>query len=151
MSPAPASVVRIVGGVRAHLLGRARLALGLWLAAAFAGALALAWVVVAPEGWRQGTSVPLLIDVLVVGMWVSGWLVHRRLSGSWLRERNVANSIEQEVGMAPGVLRGSLGLARALPPGVSSGLADQAAQDALGQLGGEHRDVAGRMTREVGR
>ncbi len=150
MSPAPASVVRIVGGVRAHLLGRARLALGLWLAAAFAGALALAWVVVAPEGWRQGTSVPLLIDVLVVGMCVSGWLVHRRLSGSWLRERNVANSIEQEVGMAPGVLRGSLELARTLPPGVSSGLADQAAQDALGQLGGEHRDLAGRMTREVG-
>ena len=80
MSPAPASVVRIVGGVRAHLLGRARLALGLWLAAAFAGALALAWVVVAPEGWRQGTSVPLLIDVLVVGMCVSGWLVHPILS-----------------------------------------------------------------------
>ena len=151
MSPAPASVVRIVGGVRAHLLGRARLALGLWLAAAFAGALALAWLVVAPEGWRQGTSAPLLIDVLVVGMCVSGWLVHRRLAGSWLRERNVANSIEQEVGMAPGVLRGSLELARTLPPGVSSGLADQAAQDALGQLGGEHRDLAGRMTREVGR
>ena len=151
MSPAPAGVVRIVEGVRVHLLGRARLALGLWLGAAFAGALALAWLAVAPEGWRQGTSAPLLIDVLVVGMFASGWLVHRRLARSWLRERNVASSIEQEVGMAPGVLRGSLELARTLPPGVSSGLADQAAQDALGHLGGEDRNIAGRMTREVGR
>ena len=151
MSPAPASVVRIVEGVRTHLLGKARLALALWLGAALAGALALAWVVVAPEGWRQGTSVPLLIDLLVVGMCVSGWFVHRRLAGSWLRERNVANSIEQEVGMAPGILRGSLELARTLPPGVSSGLADRAAQDALEHLEGEHGDLAGRMTHEVGR
>ena len=151
MSPAPASVVRIVEGVRVHLLGKARLALGLWLGAAVAGALALAWLAVAPEGWRQGTSAPLLIDVLVVAMFASAWLVHRRLTGSWLRERNVASSIEQEVGMAPGVLRGSLELARTMPAGVSSGLADQAAQKALGRLGGEHRDLAGRMTREVGR
>ena len=151
MSPAPASVVRIVEGVREHLLGRARLALGLWLGAAFAGVLALAWVAMAPEGWRQGTSVPLLIDVLAVGMFAAGWLVHRRVAGSWLRERNVANSIEQEVRMAPGVLRGSLELARTLPPGVSSGLADRAAQNALGHLRGERRDLAGRMTHEVGR
>ena len=53
--------------------------------------------------------------------------------------------------MAPGVLRGSLELARTLPPGVSSGLADRAAQNALGHLGGAHRDLAGRMTHEVGR
>ncbi len=95
MSPAPASVTRIVEGVRAYLLGRARLALGLWLGAALAGALALAWLAVAPEGWRQGTSAPLLIDVLVVGLCASAWLVHRRLAGSWLRERNLASSIEQ--------------------------------------------------------
>ena len=127
------------------------MALGLWLGAAFAGVLALTWVAMAPEGWRQGTSAPLLIDVLAVGMFAAGWLVHRRLAGSWLRERNVASSIEQEVRMAPGVLRGSLELARTLPPGVSSGLADRAAQNALGHLRGEHRDLAGRMTHEVGR
>ena len=151
MSPAPASVTRIVEGVRAYLLGRARLALGLWLGAALAGALALAWVAVAPEGWRQGTSAPLLIDMLVVGLCASAWLVHRRFAGSWLGERNLASSIEQEVGMAPGVLKGSLELARTLPPGVSSGLADRAARNALRHLGGEHRDLAGRMTHEVGR
>ena len=151
MSPAPASVARIVEGVRAYLLGRARLALGLWLGAALAGALALAWLAVAPEGWRQGTSAPLLIDALVVSLCASAWLVHRRLAGSWLGERNLASSIEQEVGMAPGVLRGSLELARTLPPGVSSGLADRAAQNALGHLRGAHRDLAGRMTHEVGR
>ena len=151
MSPAPASVTRIVEGVRAHLLGRARWALGLWLAAALAGALVLAWVAVAPEGWRQGTLAPLLIDGLIVGLCVSSWLVHRRLAGSWLLERNITNDIEREVGMAPGVLRGSLELARTLPSGVSSSLADQAAQNALGYLHGERRDLAGRMTHEVGR
>ena len=151
MSPAPASVVRIVEGVRAYLLGRARLALGLWLGAALAGALALAWVAVAPEGWRQGTSAPLLIDVLVVGLCASAWLVQRRLAGSWLGERNLASSIEQEVGIAPGVLRGSLELARTLPHGVSARLADRAAQNALGHLRREHRDLAGGMTHEVGR
>jgi len=127
------------------------MALGLWVGAALAGALALAWLAVAPEGWRQGTSAPLLIDVLVVGICVSAWLVHRRLTGSWLREPNVARSIEREVGMAPGVLRGSLELARTLPPGVSPGLADRAAQDALGRLRAEERNLAGRMTHEVGR
>lgn len=151
MSPAPASIVRIVEGVRTHLLGRARLALGLWLVAAFAGALALAWLVVAPEGWRQGSPVPLLIDVGIVGMCVVAWFVHRRLSESWLQEPNVAHSIEDEVGIAPGVLRGSLELARTLPAGVSSELADRAAQDAVGQLRGERRKLAGRMTHEVGR
>ena len=151
MSPAPASIVRIVEGVRTHLLGRARLALGLWLGTALAGALVLAWMAVAPEGWRQGTWAPVLIDGLIVGLCVSSWLVHRRLAGSWLRERNVANDIEREVGMAPGILRGSLELARTLPSGVSTSLADRAAQDALGYLGGERRDLAGRMTREVRR
>ena len=151
MSPAPASVTRIVEGVRTHLLGKARLALGLWLAAALAGALVLAWVAVAPEGWRQGTLAPLLIDGLIVGLCVYSWLVHRRLAGSWLRERNITNDIEREVGMAPGVLRGSLELARTLPSGVSSSLADQAAHNALGYLQGERRDLAGRMTRDVGR
>ncbi|MCH7934676.1 MAG: hypothetical protein IIC36_11850 [Gemmatimonadetes bacterium] len=151
MSPAPARVARIVEGVRAHLLGRVRMALGLWVGAALAGALALAWLAVAPEGWRQGTSAPLLIDMLVVGTLVSAWLVHRRLTESWLREPNVARNIEREVGMAPGVLRGSLELARALPPGVSRGLADRAAQDALGRLQAGQRSLAGRMTHEVGR
>ena len=137
MSPAPASVVRIVEGVRTHLLGRARVALGLWLGAAVAGVLALTWLVAAPDGWRQGTAAPLLIDALIVGVFASAWLVYRRLRGSWLRERNVASSIEREVGMAPGVLKGSLELARTLPAGVSSDLADQAARDALGHLRGE--------------
>lgn len=127
------------------------MALGLWVGAGLAGALALAWLAVAPEGWRQGTSAPLLIDMLVVGTLVSAWLVHRRLTESWLREPNVARNIEREVGMAPGVLRGSLELARALPPGVSRGLADRAAQDALGRLQAEQRSLAGRMTHEVGR
>jgi hypothetical protein len=151
VSPAPASVTRIVEGVRTHLLGKARLALGLWLGAALAGALVLAWVAVSPEGWRQGTLAPLLIDGLIVGLCVSSWLVHRRLAESWLRERNITNDIEREVGMAPGVLRGSLELARTLPSGVSSSLADQAAHNALGYLQGECRDLAGRMTRDVGR
>ena len=116
-----------------------------------AAALSLAWLGVAPEGWRQGTAVPLVIDVLVIGLCATAWLVHRRLAESWLVERNVASSIEETIGMAPGLLKGSLELARALPAGVSSDLADHAAHNAVRQLQGERGDLGGRMTQEVGR
>ena len=68
MREAPVRVVRIVEGVRAHLLGKARLALALCFGAAVTAALVLAWVIVAPEGWRQGTPIPLIIDSIFIGI-----------------------------------------------------------------------------------
>ena len=149
MSPAPVRIVRIVGDVREHLLKRARLALGLWLGAGLTGALILAWIVAAPEGWRQGTAMPLTIDLALVAIGVVTWAVHQKVGTLWLREANLTASMEESAGLAPGVLQGSLELARALPAGVSSSLAVQAAEEALTDLKGPRPGLAGRLAGEA--
>ena len=151
MSRAPARVVRIVEDVRGYLMNRARLALGLWFGAGLTGALILAWLVVAPGGWRQGTTLPLLIDLAVAALGVFAWMAYRRVGSRWLREANVTASMEESAGLAPGVLRGSLELARKLPRGVSSSLAVQAAEEALTDLDGGGPDSAGRLAGEAAR
>ena len=150
MSPAPARVVRIVEGVRSHLLGRARLAMALWFGGAFTATLVLAWVVVAPGGWRQGTAMPLIIDSIIIAQCFLAWATHRRVARRWLRERNLANSIEEKAKLAPGLLRGSLELARALPRGVSPSLASRAAERTLIDLKGREGELAGRMAVQAG-
>ena len=149
MSPAPAGIVRIVGGVRDHLLSRARLAVGLWLGAGVAGALILAWLVASADGWRQGTALPLAIDLALLAFGIFAWTTYRRIGTFWLREPNLTSSMEETAGLAPGVLQGSLELARALPAGVSSALAEQAAEEALTDLTGPHPRLAGRLAGEA--
>ena len=150
MSPAPARVVRIVEQVRTHLLGRARLALALCFGGAFAATLVLAWIIMAPGGWRQGTWVPLIIDAVLIALCFLVWVTHRLVATRWLREPNLASSMEETAELAPGLLRGSLELARTLPPGVSSSLASRAAEKALGDLEGPESELAGRMAAQAG-
>ena len=149
MSPAPVRIVRIVGDVREHLLGRARLAIGLWLGSAVTGALLLAWLVAAPAGWRQGTPMPLLIDVSLIAFGALAWGVYRKAGTRWLREPNLTASMEESAGLAPGVLQGSLELARSLPAGVSPALAVQAAEAAMTDLKGPNPRLAGRLAGEA--
>ena len=150
MSPAPARVVRIVEQVRTHLLGRARLALALCFGGAFAATLVLAWIIMAPGGWRQGTWVPLIIDAVLIALCFLVWVTHRLVATRWLREPNLASSMEETAELAPGLLRGSLELARTLPPGVSSSLVSRAAEKALGDLEGPESELAGRMAAQAG-
>ena len=91
--------------------------MALWLGGAFTATLVLAWVVMAPGGWRQGTAMPLIIDLIIVALCLLAWVTHRRIATRWLREPNLANSMEEKAKLAPGLLRGSLELARALPRG----------------------------------
>ena len=132
-------------------MNRARLAFGLWLGAGVTGILILAWLVAAPDGWRQGTAMPLIIDLALVGLGVLAWTAYRRIGTLWLREPNLTASMEESAGLAPGVLQGSLELARALPPGVSSALAFQAAEAALTDLKGPRPRLAGRLAAEAAR
>ena len=132
-------------------MNRARLAFGLWLGAGVTGMLILAWLVAAPDGWRQGTAMPLIIDLALVGLGVLAWTAYRRIGTLWLREPNLTASMEESAGLAPGVLQGSLELARALPPGVSSALAFQAAEAALTDLKGPRPRLAGRLAAEAAR
>ncbi len=149
MSPAPVRIVRIVGDVREHLLQRARLALGLWMGGGVTGILILAWLMVAPDGWRQGTVLPLAIDLALFSFGLLAWTAHRKIRTLWLREPNLTACMEESAGLAPGVLQGSLELARALPPGVSSALATQAAEEALTDLRGPRPRLAGRLAGEA--
>ena len=149
MSPAPARIVRVVADVQEHLLSRARLAVGVWLGGGVTGALILAWLVVAPEGWRQGTAMPLAIDLALASFGMVAWAAYRKMGTLWLREPNLTASMEESAGLAPGVLQGSLELARALPGGVSSALAVQAAEEALADLKGPRPRLAGRMAGEA--
>ena len=132
-------------------MNRARLAFGLWLGAGVTGILILAWLVAAPDGWRQGTAMPLIIDLALVGLGVLAWTAYRRIGTLWLREPNLTASMEESAGLARGVLQGSLELARALPPGVSSALAFQAAEAALTDLKGPRPRLAGRLAAEAAR
>ena len=150
MSPASVRITRIVDDVRTHLLARARLAVGLLLGAAVASALVVAWLL-AGRGWQQGTPVPLIIDLALIGVGILAWLAQRHVGRRWLRERNLAGSMEETAGLAPGILQGSLELSRSLPAGVSSSLAVSAAERALGDLKGPHPTLAGRMASEAGR
>ena len=149
MSPAPVRIVRVVGDVREHLLKRARLALGLWLGAGVTAALILAWLVAAPNGWQQGTILPLTIDLGLLSLGVLAWTGYRQVRTLWLREPNLTASMEESAGLAPGVLQGSLELARTLPPGVSSALAAQAAEETLTDLHGPRPRLAGRLGGEA--
>ena len=151
MSPVPVRIVGVVRGVRKYLLGRVRLAVSLWLAVGILAGLIAAWVVAAPDGWRQGTALPLLIDLTLVGLGVVAWIAYRRADRLWLREPNLTASVEESAGLAPGVLQGSLELVRNLPPGVSSALALQAAEAALTDIGPLRPRLAGRLWQEAAR
>ncbi|SVB03416.1 uncharacterized protein METZ01_LOCUS156270, partial [marine metagenome] len=126
------------------------MALALCFGAAVTAALVLAWVIVAPEGWRQGTPIPLVIDSIFIGMFWLAWVTHRRVRTSWLSEPNLAHSMEEKAELARGLLRGSLELARALPRGVSASLASRAAERVLGDLRGRESEIAGRMAVQAG-
>ena len=68
MTPAPIRVVHIVEDVRSHLMSRLRKVFGLWIVVGIMGALILAWLVVTPEGWHQGTVIPMVIDLTLAGL-----------------------------------------------------------------------------------
>ncbi len=130
----PQNVPNAVARVRAHLRRRAALAAVLWIASSVGLALTAAWWLAGPEGWRQGSPVPLVLDmsVLVIVAGLVGWL--RRGERSWLAENRVARSMEGAAGLGAGAVEGALQLARGVPPGVSGSLAVLAERSVAGRL-----------------
>lgn len=151
MTPATVRIVHVVEDVRSHLTSRLRKVFALWIIAGIMGALILAWLAVTPEGWHQGTIIPMSIDLIVAGLGVFAWKIYQRANRLWLREPNLTASMEERSEIAPGVLQGSLELSRALPLGVSSALATQATEDVLAELTESIPNLAGRLSAESGR
>lgn len=120
--------------VRRHLTRRALVAVLLWAAVVVAWVLVAAWLLAGPEGWRQGTGVPLALDVILVVL--AGVLLAWAHRGArrWFAEEPLSRAIERATGVRPGVVRGSLELTRTVPAGVSESLVARAAERTLDEL-----------------
>ena len=149
MSPEHRSLLGIVSTVRRRLERRAMLAAALWMGVATGALLLVAWVLAGPEGWRQGSDGPAALDtVLLLCLGAAAWLLRRGLA-KWFAEPPLTESIEGAVGVRSGRVRGSLELARALPEGVSSTLADLAVRRTIGHLGRPPDELAGELGERV--
>ena len=116
MSPSARLSGRIAG-VRDHLRRRAALAVTPWVVTGVVWFLILAWIAAGSDGWRQGSNVPALFDVLM-GLWAAlGFLVVWTGVRRWFGEVPLARAIERAAGLNPGTVRGSLELSRDIPVG----------------------------------
>jgi hypothetical protein len=131
----PVTVSGVVGRVRLGLQRLALLAGILWGVVAFALVLLLAWLLAGPQGWRQGSWGPLLLDLLLVALLAGGLYAISWVRGRWLAESRVARCVEDAAGLGPGTVQGSLELSRDLPRGVSSELAAFAERSLAERLG----------------
>ncbi len=151
MSPAGNLLAGKVGAVRAHLQRRAALAVALWAGAALGVALAAAWLLAGPGGWRQGSAAPLVLDLVALAAAGAVVLGTRVALGRRLAEAPLAFAMEAAAGLRPGVVRGALELGRAVPGGVSPALVEHAAVQAAEALAAPPAALAGSLGAMVGR
>lgn len=150
MSPGPRLEAK-VGQVRSHLTARTFMATALWVGVGAALILVVAWLLAGPDGWRQGSDTPLVLDVLLVGAAALGFFAIRAGIRRWFSEVPLATAMERAAGLDQGMVRGSLEVARELPQGVSPSLAGWAVESVLGSLGHSSRDLAGGLGQGVDR
>ena len=137
--------------VRGYLVRRVGLAAALWGTVPVAATLMLAWALSGGSGWSQGSWMPFALDLMVLvgaGALAWYWIRGRR---HWLAESRVASTIEDSAGLARGVVLGSLELARSIPPGVSTALAQQAEGAVARRLTGSRAGLAGALHEQSGR
>jgi hypothetical protein len=147
------SAEAVLRRVRAHLRRRGGAVALLGLAGVLGGVLTAAWIVAA-EGWRPGSWVPLILLALAAGVSATlvGVLVHR-LRG-WTDPRTLSAEMERRAGIPAGSLRAQIELDRSPPAGVSGSLIRAGAARILGpldrspsELSGEPGAVLGRVLR----
>ena len=145
------SVIDAVAAVRLHLRKRAALAGVLWGAAGVGAVLTLAWWLAGPDGWRQGSAVPLVLDLSLVFLASCVGLVLGWGSSRWLAEVPVARAMERSAGLDAGEVEGVLQLARAVPAGVSTSLAALAERGVVGRLYLPESSLSGALGAQAGR
>lgn len=150
MSPAAGQLSSTVAAVRAHLRRRAARALALWIGAGVTLVLAGAWLAAGENGWRQGSNIPLALDLLLVAWVALGVASFRSRARRWFGDVPLASSMERAAGLEKGLVRGALELVRTLPAGVSGALAERAvAGTAAGLSGRTPPELAGELGRSV--
>lgn len=140
MSPIGSQLQGRVRSVRDHLVRRAAIAAGFWAAATVGLFLGISWLLVGPNGWRQGSDVPLLLDALLLVILGAAALVGRARFLRAVEETALAASMERASGLPDGVLRGALELSRSVPAGVSGALSHRAVAGAARGLEGQDDD-----------
>ncbi|MEX0979800.1 MAG: hypothetical protein WDZ89_01825 [Gemmatimonadota bacterium] len=148
MSGRSGGIAAKLAEVRRYIGRRALLATVLWMGAAAGSLLILAWLLAGPDGWSQGSRIPLLLDVGVVAIVAAAVGFLFRTRRRWLREGTVGASMESAAGLAAGSVVGTLELARAVPAGASVSLAragERAVVRRLEERGGSPRALSGAM------
>ncbi len=150
MSPFGTQLTNRIDAVRAHLRRRAALAIGFWVATGLVLVLAVAWVAVGSDGWRPGSNVPVLLDVLILAWVLAGVAAFRTSASRWFGDVALSQSMERAAGLHSGIVRGSLELAREVPAGVSTALVDRAVAKTVAGLDGHaEEELAGDLGRAV--
>ena len=147
----PKSVTDAVAAVRLHLRKRAALAGVLWGVAGVGAVLVLAWWLAGPDGWRQGSAVPLMLDLSLVFLASCVGLVLGWGSRRWLAELPVVRAMERSAGLDTGKVEGVLQLSRAVPAGVSTSLAALAERGVVGRLDLPEARLSGALGAQAGR
>ncbi|GMR13204.1 MAG: hypothetical protein BMS9Abin29_1407 [Gemmatimonadota bacterium] len=143
MSPASSGLIGLFERLRRHLLKRAAFALALWVAVGAGGVLVLTWMLAGSAGWAQGTAGPLILDTVLVSLSAAAVALYALAPTRWVRDRRLADAVEDAASLASGTLLGSLELARSLPVGVSASLSERAQRRVLDQLEGSEADLSG--------
>lgn len=152
MSPSSRQLELRVESVRDHLRTRTRLAAGVWIAVLALLLVSAGWLLVGGTGWRQGSDVPAILDLIGVLGLLAAFIGFGALSRLWLTETRVAAAMERSTGVRSGVLRGALELTRATPAGVSAALSQRAILGVLRDLEGRSDDdLSGSLGAEVAR
>ena len=150
MSPGARDLRSRVAAVRRYLLRRSAWAAMTWLVAGVALGWVLAWIWSGEAGWRPGSAVPLVIDVLILACLGLGIWLFRRGVTRWFEDGRIAGSIEGALSLARGEVRGPLELSDAMPEGVSAALAERASAQAVARIGSRpDPELAGDVGRRV--
>ena len=91
MSPSSIQLSGIVAGVHAYLRRRAALAAVLWVGVGAALVLLVALLAAGNDGWRQGSNLPALFDLLIVLWILAGAAWFRAGARSWFAEIPLAD------------------------------------------------------------
>lgn len=144
------SAEAVLRRVRAHLRRRGGVVALLSLAGVLGIVLTAAWIV-AGEGWRPGSWLPLVLLALALGMSVGlvGVLV-QRLRG-WTDPDGLSAEMERSAGIPAGSLRAQIELDRSPPAGVSESLIQAGAARILGPLDRSPGELSGEPGAALGR
>ena len=122
MTPRALSVAEVHAAVRRLLDARfLRIALG-WGAVVVVATLLLGWLLVPGGAADRPTAVPLLIDLAALVVAVAAGVRWFRVRKAHLDASTIGATMERVSGLADGLVRGSMELARDLPSGVSRSL-----------------------------